>query len=76
MIKQNYDLKLQNVSNDNYLKIHSLEENNQLIESDSALTSYFKVDRYIDENTNFNATIKRYEDLSQSDSDRYQYIFP
>ena len=33
--KTSYDLKLQNVSNDNYLKIHSLEENNQLIESES-----------------------------------------
>tara|TARA_B100001250_G_scaffold110417_1_gene93207 strand:- start:775 stop:3168 length:2394 start_codon:yes stop_codon:yes gene_type:complete len=74
--KTNYDLKIQNVSNDNYLKIHDLGQNSKLIEDDSSLTSHFKIDRTIDENTNFNGSFKRYENLSQIDSDRYQYIFP
>ena len=74
--KTNYDLKIQNVSNDNYLKIHSLEENNLLIDSESALTSSLQIDRNIDENTKFNGSFKRYENLSEEDSDRYQYVFP
>ncbi|MDC0163754.1 hypothetical protein OAI48_02730, partial [Candidatus Pelagibacter sp.] len=74
--KTEYDLKIQNVSNDNYLKIHDLEKSTLLIDSDSTLTSSFKIDRNIDENTKFNGSFKRYENLSQKDSDRYQYIFP
>ena len=74
--KTDYGLKFQNVSNDNYLKIHSLGENNELIESDSTLISSFNIGRDIDENTNFNASFTRYEKLSGEDSDRYQYIFP
>ena len=74
--KTDYGLKFQNVSNDNYLKIHSLGENNNLIESDSTLTSSFYIGRDIDENTKFNSSFTRYEKLSGEDSDRYQYIFP
>ena len=36
--KTEYDLKIQNVSNDNYLKIHDLEKSTLLIDSDSTLT--------------------------------------
>ena len=74
--KTDYDLKIQNVSNDNYLKIHDLGESTLLINNDSSLTSYFKLNRDIDENTNFNGSFKRYENLSEKDNDRYQYIFP
>tara|TARA_B100001250_G_scaffold398965_1_gene407831 strand:- start:806 stop:2812 length:2007 start_codon:yes stop_codon:yes gene_type:complete len=74
--KTDYDLKIQNVSNDNYLKIHSLNENNLLIDNDSTLTSSLNINRNIDENTSFNSSIKRYETLTGKESDRYQYIFP
>ena len=74
--KTEYDLKIQNVSNDNYLKIHSLDENNLLIDNNSTLTSSLYINRNIDESTSFNTSIKRYETLSGKESDRYQYILP
>jgi len=74
--KTEYDFKIQNVSNDNYLKIHDLKQNTKIIEDDSSLTSHFKINRNIDENTNFDGSFKRYENLSKADSDRYQYVFP
>ena len=74
--KTDYSLKIQSVSNDNYLKIHSLGENNDVIDDESTLTTSFEIDKEIDDNTNFNGAFTRYENLSQQESDRYQYIFP
>ena len=74
--KTDYSLKIQSVSNDNYLKIHSLGENNDIIDDESTLTTSFEIDKEIDDNTNFNGEFTRYENLSQQESDRYQYIFP
>ena len=39
----NFDLKLQNVNNDNYLKIHDIKSYTPIIESDSVLSSHFEV---------------------------------
>ncbi len=72
----NYKFQVQNVTNDNYLKIHDIKEYTSLIDSDSTLSSFIKVETNIDENTSFNSTIKLYEDLSKNDNDKYQYIFP
>ena len=72
----NYELQIQNVTNDNYLKIHNIKEYTQLIDNDSSLSSYIKIEKKIDENTNFDSSVKLYEDLSKGDSDKYQYIFP
>ena len=72
----NFDLKLQNVNNDNYLKIHDIKSYTPIIESDSVLSSHFKIDKDIDDNTNLIAKVRLYEDLSKTDSDKYQYIFP
>tara|TARA_B100001123_G_scaffold224689_1_gene252979 strand:+ start:2208 stop:4607 length:2400 start_codon:yes stop_codon:yes gene_type:complete len=75
--KLKYELNIQNVTNDNYLKIHDLKDSTALINDDSTLTTSFKVDNEIDENTNFDSSFKIYENLSkEKDSDRYQYIFP
>ena len=74
--KTDYELKIQNVTNDNYLKIHDIKSYTEIIESDSLLTSYFKISKEIDDDTNLNSTLRLYEDLSKEDSDRYQYIFP
>jgi len=74
--KTNYKIQIQNVTNDNYLKIHDIKEYTSLVNSDSTLTSFINLERNIDKDTNFESTIKLYEDLSKEDNDKYQYIFP
>ena len=71
-----YNFELQNVSNDNYLKIHNLDLTSQLISSPDVLTSQLVVDKVIDDKTKLNSSFKMYEDLSKAENDRYQYIFP
>ena len=71
-----YELQLQNVTNDNYLKVHDIMEYTPIIDSESTLTSFLRLDKNIDEDTTFNSTIKLYEDLTKNDNDKYQYIFP
>ncbi len=72
----NFDLKLQNVNNDNYLKIHDIKSYTPIIDSDSVLNSHFEIDKDIDKNTNLRTKVRLYEDLSKNSSDKYQYIFP
>ena len=71
-----YNLKIENVNNDNYLKIHDIKSYTPIIESDSVLSSYFKINKDIDQNTNLTSTLRLYEDLSKKSSDKYQYVFP
>ncbi len=71
-----YKIQIQNVTNDNYLKIHDLKEYTSLIDSESTLSSYISLNKNINENTSFDSTFKLYEDLSKEDNDKYQYIFP
>ena len=71
-----FELKIENVSNDNYLKIHDIKDYTPIINSHSTLSSFFKIDRTIDEDTNLSSSIRIYDDLSENDSDKYQYIFP
>ncbi|MBD1153846.1 LPS-assembly protein LptD [Pelagibacterales bacterium SAG-MED23] len=70
-----FQVQIQNVTNDNYLKIHDIKEYTPLIKNDSTLLSFVRLDKDIDENTNFYSSIKLYEDLSKED-EKYQYIFP
>ncbi len=72
----NYKIQIQNVTNDNYLKIHNIKEYTSLIDSESTLTSYISLEKDIDENTKIDTKVKLYEDLSKEDNDKYQYIFP
>tara|TARA_S200000501_G_scaffold378683_1_gene442775 strand:- start:2075 stop:4471 length:2397 start_codon:yes stop_codon:yes gene_type:complete len=74
--RTDYELQVQNVTNDNYLKIHNIKEYTKIINSDSTLTSYFSFNREIDDNTSLSSKVKLYEDLSKNDNDKYQYIFP
>ncbi len=74
--KTNYELKVQNVTNDNYLKIHDIKSYTPIIDSDSLLTSHFRINKVFDDNTNIISAVRLYEDLSKEDSDKYQYIFP
>ena len=74
--KTEYEINIQNVSNDNYLKIHDIKDYTKIISSDSTLKSYLTIDREIDKDTNLKTSTIIYEDLSKIDSDRYQFIFP
>ena len=71
----NYELNLQMVDGDNYLKNHKLSETSSLIEDDNLLISN------LDLNWNFkdsklNTSFKVFEDLSRNYNDRYQFVFP
>jgi len=74
--KTKFDFKYQDVTNDNYLKIHNLSDSSPIIENESLLTTQFKITKNIDDNTNLDTSFTVYEDLSKRDSDRFQYILP
>ncbi len=70
-----FELNIQNVKGDNYLKTHKLIETSSLISNDSLLLSNLDLNWDL-ESTNLNTSFKIYEDLSRNYHDRYQYIFP
>jgi len=74
--KTKFDFKYQDVTNDSYLKIHSLSNSSPIIENESLLTTQLNIKKNIDDNTNLNTNFTVYEDLSKADSDRFQYILP
>ena len=74
--KTEFDFKYQDVTNDNYLKIHNLSNLSSIIDNESLLTNQFNINKIIDDNTNLNTSFTVYEDLSKKDSDRFQYILP
>jgi len=71
-----FNFNYQNVSNDNYLKIHNLSNSSSLIEDESLLTTQLNIEKIINENTNLDTNFTIYEDLSKNESDRFQYILP
>ena len=71
-----FNFKYQDVSNDNYLKIHNLSNSSSLIEDESLLTTQLNIEKIINENTNLDTNFTIYEDLSKKESDRFQYILP
>ena len=68
--------KYQDVSNDNYLKLNNLSSTSALIENESLLTSELNINKTIDQNTSFKSDFIVYEDLSKTDSDKFQYVLP
>ncbi len=72
----NFNFKYQDVTNDNYLKLHNLSNSSKLIEDESLLTTQLNLFKNIDNNTNLETNFSVYEDLSKGDSDRFQYILP
>ena len=74
--KTNYNFKFQDVSNDDYLKIHNLSGSTQLIENESLLTTQLNITKNIDSSTSLDTNFTVYEDLSKKESDRFQYILP
>ena len=70
------NISYQNVSSDNYLKIHNLSNSSNLIKDESLLTSQLNYSKIIDTSTYLVADFIAYEDLSKKNNDRFQYIFP
>ena len=65
------DIKLEQVSDDTYLKAYKIDS--PIINNDSSLTNSINVNLY-DKNQTINTNLNVYEDLSKSDSDRYEYV--
>ncbi len=68
-----YQMKIETVSNDAYLKKYQIKS--PLIDSYSTLNSSFIVES-LSENSSFYSSIDIIEDLTKSNNDKYEYIFP
>ena len=62
--KSNYELNVQTVKGDNYLKTYKLVDTSNLIKNDSLLLSNFDVDWKLEESS-LQTSFKIYEDLSE-----------
>jgi len=71
-----FNFKYQDVTNDDYLKIHNLSNSSLIIESESLLTNQLNITKNIDDNANLDTSFTVFEDLSKKDSDRFQYVLP
>jgi len=71
----NYELNLQMVDGDNYLKNHKLSGTSSLITDDNLLMSNLDLNWNLND-SKLNTSFKVFEDLSRNNNDRYQYVFP
>ena len=71
----NYDLNIQDVKGDNYLKSHKLMSTSSLIKDENLLVSNFDLNWQFTDSKLY-TSFKVFEDLSRNYHDRYQYIFP
>ncbi len=70
-----FELNLQSVEGDNYLKNYKLIETSNLIKNDNLLISNLDLNWKF-EDASLDTSLKIFEDLSRNYSDRYQYVFP
>ena len=68
-------LNLEKVSNDNYIKLYSLEDTNSIVNDTSILESLVKFSGS-KEQLNMDLTFEVYETLNKPNSDRYEFIYP
>ena len=71
--KSGFEIKLQKVSNDSYLKINKIKS--PLINNYSTLHSFLNLTKS-SEDYSFETSFEVYEDLSKNSSDRFEYIYP
>ena len=71
----NFEINLQSVEGDNYLKNHKLMETSPLIKDDNLLISNFDLN-WDFKDAELYTSVKVFEDLSRNYNDRYQYVFP
>ena len=68
-----YEMKLETVSNKNYLKKYQIQS--PLINNDSLLNSSFLYEKYSND-YNLTSSVNIIEDLSKTNSDKYEFIIP
>ena len=69
----NFEINLERVSNDKFLKINKIKS--PLINSYSELNSFLKIEKS-SENSSFSSSFEIYENLNKKNSDRYEYVYP
>ena len=70
-----FEINLQNVEGDNFLKNHNLSKTSKLINDDDLLLSNINLDWTFND-SNLSSSFKVYEDLTRNYHDRFQFIFP
>ncbi len=70
-----FELNLQSVEGDNYLKNHKLIDTSNIIKDDNLLISNLDLNWKFND-SKLNTSFKIFEDLSRDFNDRYQYVFP
>ena len=68
-----YEINLEKVSNDKYLKVNKITS--PLINSNSELNSFIKFDKS-SETSFLSSSVEIFEDLNKKNSDRYEYVLP
>ena len=71
--KNNYEINLQKVYSDKYLKLHEIKSS--LLEDKTTLNSFLKLQNN-SENYHLDASVEVFEDLSKRNNDRFEYIYP
>ncbi|MFL2896588.1 MAG: LPS-assembly protein LptD [Candidatus Pelagibacter sp.] len=71
--KNSYEINLQKVYSDKYLKLHEIESS--LLNDETTLNSFLKLQNN-SENYYLDASIEVFEDLSKNNNDRFEYIYP
>ena len=69
----NFEINLEKVSNDTFLKLNKIES--PLIDSYSDLHSYLKYDKST-ENSYLNSSLEIFENLNTKQSDRFEFVYP
>tara|TARA_B100000579_G_scaffold428852_1_gene439701 strand:- start:1425 stop:3797 length:2373 start_codon:yes stop_codon:yes gene_type:complete len=70
---KSFDIHLEKVSNDNYLKVHNIKS--PIVSNISTLYSYINYNSN-EEDSSLNVNLEIYEDLNKNKTDRYEYILP
>ena len=73
--RTDYEINVERVRGDNYLKNYNLKSTSKLITNDNVLKSRIDLDQNFSD-SNLKTSFKVFEDLSKNKNDRYQYIFP
>ena len=72
---KNYEINLQKVSNDNYLKKYNIKSPLIKTEETPILNSYIKFN-ISEKYYNFESSIEVFENLEEETSDRFEFIYP
>ncbi len=73
--QRNYEINIESVRGDDYLKNYNLKASSKLITNDDVLKSRIDLNQEFSD-AELNTSFKVYEDLSRNKNDRYQYILP